>query len=334
MNTRPSRLPLHRFPLISTGDLRNAQETLVNAFGARAFSIADSAENLHIVKNHLRLKCLDVSYGSFAAAVDATFPEVDLIKQHFSLSGAGLTRFGHTQFSISENATGVIPAGVEINHRYDAAFSQIMLRIRAGALQEKLGALLGHPVGRSIEFAVEARFDVPEMDRLRRIVHYFVSELDHDDATMPEVALAEFEQLVIVSFLTGNRHNFSSLLERTHTKPAPWQVRMIEEYVEANWDKALDIETLSAVTGGSARSIFTAFRAARGISPMAFAKSVRLRRAREMLQRPEPSTSVISVSFRCGFHNPGHFARDYRNAFGELPSRTLMSSRHYRGTNR
>jgi len=33
--------------------------------------------------------------------------------------------------------------------------------------------------------------------------------------------------------------------------------------------------------------------------------------------------AVIQVALKCGFQNPGHFARDFRLAFGELPSETL-----------
>ena len=73
------------------------------------------------------------------------------------------------------------------------------------------------------------------------------------------------------------------------------------------------------------RSIFKAFKEARGVSPMAFVKRVRLTQARRMLQAPAEVTSVIDVAFQCGFLNPGHFARDYRLAFGELPSQTLRN---------
>ena len=56
---------------------------------------------------------------------------------------------------------------------------------------------------------------------------------------------------------------------------------------------------------------------------MAFARMVRLRHARERLSAPDPETSVTTVAFACGFGNLGHFARDYREAFGERPSVTL-----------
>jgi transcriptional regulator GlxA family with amidase domain len=63
---------------------------------------------------------------------------------------------------------------------------------------------------------------------------------------------------------------------------------------------------------------------------MAFVKSIRLQHAREMLQSAETPTTVVSTASACGFLNPGHFARDYRLAFGELPSATLAASKQRR----
>jgi transcriptional regulator GlxA family with amidase domain len=60
---------------------------------------------------------------------------------------------------------------------------------------------------------------------------------------------------------------------------------------------------------------------------MEFAKSIRLKQARRLLQTPDETTSVTAVGFLCGFQNIGHFARDYQKAFGELPSSTLASAR-------
>jgi transcriptional regulator GlxA family with amidase domain len=42
-----------------------------------------------------------------------------------------------------------------------------------------------------------------------------------------------------------------------------------------------------------------------------------------MLMVPNQTTSVTSVAFDCGFTNLGHFAKDYGECFGELPSATL-----------
>ena len=103
-------------------------------------------------------------------------------------------------------------------------------------------------------------------------------------------------------------------------------MRTIEEYIEANWTKPITIETLTELTGISARGIFKAFQRSRGYSPMAFAKQIRLQHARDMLQQGRSLTTVTAAAFACGFSNLGHFAKDYREFFGERPSETLGRS--------
>jgi AraC-like DNA-binding protein len=39
---------------------------------------------------------------------------------------------------------------------------------------------------------------------------------------------------------------------------------------------------------------------------------------------------VTGIAFKCRFGNLGHFAADYRRAFGELPSDTLARHRSRR----
>jgi len=106
---------------------------------------------------------------------------------------------------------------------------------------------------------------------------------------------------------------------------------LIEEYLSANWDKAISIEELAQHTNIGARCLFATFRKQRGYTPMAFLQTMRLRHAREMLQSPAASASVLSASLKCGFLNAGHFARYYRQAFGELPSATLADARLIQG---
>jgi transcriptional regulator GlxA family with amidase domain len=144
--------------------------------------------------------------------------------------------------------------------------------------------------------------------------------------------VAQLEQAILVAFLCGTGHNYSRLLDGRPKKSAPWQVRRVEEYIEAHWDQPVSIEGLAVVANASARSIFQSFRECRGYSPMNFLKQTRLRHARETLVKPVSNTSVTSVSFACGFGNLGRFANDYQNVFGETPSETLNRSRSLRPT--
>jgi AraC-like DNA-binding protein len=257
-------------------------------------------------------------------------PTHDLIRQPFCINGSGQVDFDGRQFPISREQTCVVPSQTDTVFSYDEELTHLTLLIPSTVLETKLGAMLGTPVVRKLAFAANGNFHSPELARLRRLLDHFTAELDRDDGAIPQQAMDEFEQLLLVSFLTANRHNFSSMLERGELAPAPWQVRLVEDYIEANWNASITIETLAEVTGGSMRSIFKAFRQARGITPMAYAKSVRLRHARTMLQAPDENSSVIGVAFACGFLNAGHFARYYRRAFGELPSTTLANAKSSR----
>jgi len=86
---------------------------------------------------------------------------------------------------------------------------------------------------------------------------------------------------------------------------------------------------MANVSGVSARSLFRQFRKARGHSPADFVKRVRLDHARRMLEQADSESSVIQIALKCGFQNSGHFARDYRGTFGELPSATLQRAKRW-----
>src|SRR5215475_7677699 len=330
MLSRSNRRPLHRFPLVDTHSPDEFRETLIANFGALGFDLQADASEFEATRCYLRLKSVDLIFGTSSAAYRVRFPGVPLIKQHFVLQNAGRTIFGGNQFNINSHEAAVIPAGVEMTHEYQAGFEQFLFRVEASALQAKLSAVIGMPIARDIEFAHRSSFDNPALRRLRRMLEFMVSELDRDEEKVPAAALVEFEQMLLVAFLTANPHNFSKILEREQPPPAPWQVRRVEEYIFANWNRPITVEALAAAAGASTRSIFKAFRDSRNCSPMAFVKGVRLRHARRMLEQPNDATTVVSTAFACGFLNPGHFARDYRLAFGELPSATLSAAKHKR----
>ena len=75
------------------------------------------------------------------------------------------------------------------------------------------------------------------------------------------------------------------------------------------------------------KDIFRAFQLSRGYSPLAFAKQVRLRHARCILNLADATTTVTNVAFACGFSDLGHFSKDYRRMFGELPSQALCRAK-------
>jgi AraC-like DNA-binding protein len=275
------------------------------------------------VGNFVRLKTMALAYLSYSSRVRVHCSGVNAVRQQFCLQASAVTSFGSQKLQVDPDRPCLIPARAGTVYDFEKNFTQLVLYVDVAALRSTLSALIGIPLGQRITFAIPTDPGTPELRRLRKLIGFFVSELDREDSQPSDPALAKLEETLLVSFLHANRHNFSHLLEKDMRRSAPWQVRRAEEFIEANWNRPITIQMISAATGVGIRSLFKAFRQARGYSPTAFVKRVRLKQARQMLTSPAENTSVTAVAFACGFDNPGHFAGDYRLAFGELPSQTL-----------
>ncbi len=320
-------MKLRGFPIVDTHSRDEMRDALINVYGAIDFDARRDQERFRGVGNVFRGKHFDLCYCHYSADASATFTANELVKQPFGLSGSGSVTFGAAQLNVGVNQGGVIPAGIDVTCNFAGNFSQLVLRLSVTSIHRKLAAMIGRPIGKDIVFSTSATPQNPGQAQLRRIVEFLVSEIDREEAVFPELALADFEQMIMVSFLAANDHNFSHLLRGKLPSAGPWQVRIVEEYIEANWSRPITIEALAEATGVGVRSIFKTFKEARGYSPMAFLKRIRLEQARRMLRMPDDSTSVTAIALYCGFNNSGHFAREYREAFDELPSATLATAK-------
>ena len=317
---------LERYSIVDTRDVEKMHAVLAQAFGARSFDLPHGAEGFSGKAQHAQMGRVGLSYCHYGAHVEVSFPEADYSRVQIGLTGLAETGLSRSSHTISDRQSCVIPPHAEVKAQFGKGFSQLVLRVDNAALNEKLTALLGTRPGARLSFDTGVDWTGAEASRLRRLVLYIADEIAND-AGLTDLLLSQFEQTLIAAFLCLNRHNFREMLDRPSGSVAPWQVRRVEAYIEANWNKALTIEKLSEEAGTSARSIFATFNRTRGYSPMAFLKSVRLRHARATLDGADTGATVTQVALACGFHNMGHFARDYRDAFGELPSVTLARAR-------
>jgi transcriptional regulator GlxA family with amidase domain len=125
-----------------------------------------------------------------------------------------------------------------------------------------------------------------------------------------------------VTNLVGAAFDITEIKSKKLFDLAPKRIRDFVQYIEDHCDSELSIAGIAAEFDLSKRSIHNYF-ASLGMTPMTFIKQTRLRLARQKLCNPGRKMTVGSVASQCGFKNHGHFSRDYRNEFGELPSETL-----------
>jgi AraC-like DNA-binding protein len=326
---RPFRIPLHRFPLVETQTPDAVREILVHDFRARGFDLRRPDGEFWGLANHLRLASLDLTFWTCSAAHEVVLPGMDIVKQRFALRGSSETVFGKTTRTITPMKSVVIPPGMETRYRNEAGLAEYMFRIKTSALRAKLGAMIGAPIATSVVFQEDASYDDAEQARLRRLLDHVVAELG-ETTDLPDQTLAQYEQSLMVCFLFASRHNYSHALEHGQPPPGLAQLRRAADYIEAHHSLPLTLEALAEVTGTGALAVSDAFRAARGLSPMAFLNRMRLTYARRMLLAPEEATTVAGVARRFGFANAASFARAYQRMYGEPPSATLADGRRRR----
>jgi len=95
--------------------------------------------------------------------------------------------------------------------------------------------------------------------------------------------------------------------------------------------RVISLEDLTATVFASRSSIVHSCRSMFGIGPMALLKRIRLGQVQAALLDPGQRhaigcRTVQEVAAHYGFQSRNHFARDYRDLYGEAPSATLQRS--------
>lgn len=159
---------------------------------------------------------------------------------------------------------------------------------------------------------------------LRELTRWMAGELDrpHSEIVVSDCAARSLERTLLTLFL-------DCVAERLPTDEVPadhlceGRVRRMEEWIDVHYAEPIGVEDLAAVGGVSVRSVQQAFRRLRACSPMQAVVRKRLQAAHAMLCHPQPGVTVTETATACGFFNFGRFSQQYREAFGEAPSRVL-----------
>jgi len=311
---------LGNYPGFASDDANAVQEQVAKLLGATAFEVLDRPreQKAEIRANLLRLNEIGLIHCGYGGTVFIDYPAASFIRQKFRIHGSGSFSAGALSGEISVSFPNpIIPADEPVRFEFKDA-NQLVLRIEKKALKRYLEVLIGEEMKRELVF-YEVTNANPAVVSLRRAVFHFASDYNARGSKLSGLVVIETERILIMKFLMSNWHNYTPLLLVEPPATTVSAVQKAEEYIEANWDRPLDLAAISALTRVSARSLFRQFRKERGYSPAAFAKQMRLNRAKEMLERSDGAT-ILEIAFKCGFQNPSHFARDFKLAFGELPS--------------
>jgi AraC-like DNA-binding protein len=102
------------------------------------------------------------------------------------------------------------------------------------------------------------------------------------------------------------------------------QVRRAIATIRARFDRALRVEELADLAGMSPATFHRHFRAATGMSPLQFQKSLRLQHARRLLITDH---DAARAGYAVGYESASQFSREYARLFGAPPARDAQRLR-------
>ncbi|WP_241098597.1 helix-turn-helix transcriptional regulator [Providencia huaxiensis] len=135
----------------------------------------------------------------------------------------------------------------------------------------------------------------------------------------------QVEQLVSVTLLSTQGHNYTENPSLRRATIRPRHVRRVQEYLEAHAHEPITVEQLALIAGVSLRSLYAGFKEFLDISPMQYLRDLRMERVRAELLSGE-ATSVTGVALRWGFTHMGRFSAEYKQRYGETPSKSMKKA--------
>ena len=106
----------------------------------------------------------------------------------------------------------------------------------------------------------------------------------------------------------------------------PCYLKRADRFIREHLGEPLPVTRLARYCGVSSRTLEKAFAEARGLTPVAQVRNMRLDHAHHALQNGD--VSVATIAARCGFRSSTTFALEYRKRFGMAPSRTKRAARN------
>jgi AraC-like DNA-binding protein len=310
-------------------DLDEFRHFLRREVGPQKFEIRCRTKPFSTEIQFRLLTDLRLSYTWLAPAiVISSTPSVPYYSLYFRLSGSSEYRVPGRVFVTSPSCGAFWPGLHPVQVRTSENWHVFGTRFSTRAIQVELSHLLQRDIVRPVDFDPMVNFEHGAGRIIKRMLMQLYESAGRHEPEFAEAGhgMRQIERSLVSLVLEGLRHNYSKFVNGPERRIAPWQVRIVEEFILENADRPLSLGDLAIIGGVTARSLQYTFRRHRGCSPMEFLRRIRLERVRNELVHATPDTTVTSAAMRWGFLHLGRFAAEFRARFNESPSETLSRS--------
>ena len=134
-----------------------------------------------------------------------------------------------------------------------------------------------------------------------------------DQLMLSESIIEEIYYRVICRDQTG------SLQRMLQQRGQIQQISRAVEHIHKNMEEVVSVDELAGLVGMSASGFHRRFKEVMHLSPLQYAKSIKLFRAQTLLKE---GISASEAGYLVGYNSPAQFSREYKRHFGFAPSAT------------
>jgi AraC family transcriptional regulator len=267
-------------------------------FDGEGFSVYTAKQPRSTWEEHVH-DCVQVTVGLEPAHMHAEWRPTGTLHQRKEFTG---------------NAVSVIPARVPHKTLWQRRAALIHIYIRE-------------------EFLLRLASDVLQRDSLELQTTYLVRDLLIEELARslyleseggnlhPAVASAAVTTLCIRLLRAYSLRKGEAAYATGGLGPA--RERRVREYIEADLERDLSIQSLAGVVGLSPQHFAVLFRESTGFTPHQYVNHRRIACAQELLKKVH--MPLIDVSMQCGFSSQSQFITTFRKLVGMTPGRFRSS---------
>jgi AraC-like DNA-binding protein len=243
---------------------------------------------------------------------------------------SGRAEWVHPGFSVggvAGTAAVYTPEGLG-TLQWEESAEILLFKIDQPAVEDALSDALGRQMTSEPDFAPLMPINnAPARSWINMLV-LFAEQFFHPDGLIHQPLVGmPFVDSLVRGFLLAAEHSHRNALMARGRSVAPRAIRTAVDVIEAEAQLPLTLSSIAARSQVSVRALQQGFKRHLGMSPMAYLREVRLRRAHQTLIESDPSTvTVASVAYDWGFTNLGRFAAAHAARYQEPPAKTLRRS--------
>jgi AraC-like DNA-binding protein len=318
-------------PWIRTTSPEQSIHLCKTSFYPHRLRLLGSARNFGLIQRVTRVGPITV--GDITYEADVALGGFDEIRASYHvnvpLKGGLESRHRGLEITPSPDVAGIYqPNGEMTVTRWPAGTRNLAVKIDQFAVDRALESLVEGPVDSPIPFEASLPLDGAAAQSWVRLLLMVQRQLDYPDGVIAHsMVLVPLVESLLHGFLLVADHPYRETLAAPAQPGRPAAVRDAMDIIEGGAHLPLSTSALARQCHVSVRTLQEGFRRYLGMSPMAYVRVVRLRRAHRDLCSADPAHSTVAaIAHRWGFTHLGRFAAAHKTTYGQTPMQALHAA--------